>query len=96
VVITHDEQVQRCFPSNPLLLRLGSCCTSEQASSGRPAPAKRDPAPTPTHPHTSIQPRPCAPQFARLIGTREHAEYMWRITKDERQHSHIAQEDIME
>lgn len=35
-------------------------------------------------------------QFARLIGTREHAEFMWRITKDEAQHSTITQEDIME
>ncbi|KAI7835827.1 hypothetical protein COHA_010280 [Chlorella ohadii] len=35
-------------------------------------------------------------QFARLIGTREHAEYMWRITKDEAQRSTITQEDIME
>ncbi|KAL4855078.1 DNA repair protein RAD50 [Chlorella vulgaris] len=35
-------------------------------------------------------------QFARLIGTREHAEFMWRITKDEQQHSLITQEDILE
>ncbi|KAL4437341.1 hypothetical protein ABPG75_004480 [Micractinium tetrahymenae] len=35
-------------------------------------------------------------QFARLIGTREHAEFMWRITKDDTQHSTITQEDIME
>ncbi|PSC68536.1 DNA repair RAD50 [Micractinium conductrix] len=34
--------------------------------------------------------------FARLIGTREHAEFMWRITKDEAQHSTVTQEDIME
>jgi DNA repair protein RAD50 len=32
--------------------------------------------------------------FASLIGTREHADHMWRITKDENQHTHIAQEDI--
>lgn len=35
-------------------------------------------------------------QFARLIGTREHAEFMWRITKDEAQRSTITQEDILE
>jgi DNA repair protein RAD50 len=34
-------------------------------------------------------------QFARLIGTREHAEFMWRITKDEAQRSTITQEDIL-
>lgn len=34
--------------------------------------------------------------FARHIGTREHAEFMWRITKDETQHSTVTQEDIME
>ncbi|KAK9817777.1 hypothetical protein WJX72_002045 [[Myrmecia] bisecta] len=33
-------------------------------------------------------------KFANLIGTREHAEHRWRITKDENQHSHIAQEDL--
>ncbi len=33
-------------------------------------------------------------RFASMIGTREHADYMWRITKDENQHTHIAQEDI--
>jgi DNA repair protein RAD50 len=32
--------------------------------------------------------------FARLIGTREHAEHMWRISKDENQHSTVLQEDI--
>lgn len=32
--------------------------------------------------------------FASLIGTREHADHMWRVTKDENQHTHIAQEDI--
>lgn len=32
--------------------------------------------------------------FASLIGTREHADHMWRITKNENQHSHITQEDI--
>uniref|UniRef100_A0A1D2A4U2 DNA repair protein RAD50 n=1 Tax=Auxenochlorella protothecoides TaxID=3075 RepID=A0A1D2A4U2_AUXPR len=33
--------------------------------------------------------------FARLIGIREHAEYMWRITKDENQHTLVTQEEIM-
>ncbi len=33
----------------------------------------------------------CWVQFARLIGTREHAEFMWRITKDEAQRSTITQ-----
>lgn len=36
------------------------------------------------------------PQFARLIGTREHAEHLWRITKDEAQRSLVTQEDIVE
>lgn len=36
-------------------------------------------------------PPPLPPQFARLIGTREHAEFMWRITKDEAQKSMITQ-----
>lgn len=35
-------------------------------------------------------------QFARLIGTREHAEHMWRITKDENQRSLVTEEDILE
>ena len=34
---------------------------------------------------------PAPVQFARLIGTREHAEFMWRITKDEAQRSTITQ-----
>lgn len=29
-------------------------------------------------------------------GTRDHAEYYWRITKDENQRSFISQEDILE
>lgn len=33
-------------------------------------------------------------QFAAQIGTRTHAEHLWRVTKDEGQHSHVAQEDI--
>eukprot|EP00887_Chlorella_sp_A99_P003883 scaffold11.g3883.t1 len=32
--------------------------------------------------------------FSRLVGTREHAEYMWRITKDDAGHSTILQEEI--
>ena len=31
-----------------------------------------------------------------MIGTREHAEYLWRITKDQNQHSHIAQEPLLD
>lgn len=31
-----------------------------------------------------------------MIGTREHADHLWRITKDANQHSHIAQEDLLE
>lgn len=34
--------------------------------------------------------------FAHLIGTRQHAEYLWRITKDDNQRSHIAQEEILD
>jgi DNA repair protein RAD50 len=34
--------------------------------------------------------------FAHLIGTRQHAEWLWRITKDDNQRSHIAQEEILE
>ncbi|WIA21889.1 hypothetical protein OEZ85_004263 [Tetradesmus obliquus] len=34
--------------------------------------------------------------FAHLIGTRTHAEWLWRITKDDNQRSHIAQEEILE
>lgn len=34
--------------------------------------------------------------FAGLIGTRQHADFLWRVTKDEGQHSHVAQEDINE
>ena len=29
------------------------------------------------------------------MGTREHAEHRWRITKDENQNSHIEQENIV-
>ncbi len=31
-----------------------------------------------------------------MIGTREHVEFMWRITKDQDQHSHIAQEQLLD
>lgn len=34
--------------------------------------------------------------FARLLGTREHAECMWRVVKDENQHSTVIKEDIAE
>uniref|UniRef100_A0A383V4H6 Uncharacterized protein n=1 Tax=Tetradesmus obliquus TaxID=3088 RepID=A0A383V4H6_TETOB len=34
--------------------------------------------------------------FAHLIGTRTHAEWLWRITKDDNQRSHIAQEEILD
>jgi DNA repair protein RAD50 len=34
--------------------------------------------------------------FAHQIGTRQHAEYLWRITKDDNQRSHIAREPILE
>ena len=30
-----------------------------------------------------------------MIGTREHAEFMWRMTKDDFQHSRITQEPVM-
>ena len=33
--------------------------------------------------------------FAHLIGTRENAEHLWRVTKDESQHSNVQREDIM-
>lgn len=35
-------------------------------------------------------------RFAHMIGTREHADHLWRITKDDNQHSHVAQEDLLE
>ena len=35
-------------------------------------------------------------RFAHMIGTREHADHLWRITKDDNQHSHIAQEELLE
>ena len=34
-------------------------------------------------------------RFALMIGTREHTEHLWRITKDQNQHSHIAQEPLL-
>lgn len=30
----------------------------------------------------------------RLIGVREHADYLWRVVKDARQHTLITQEEI--
>ena len=33
-------------------------------------------------------------KFAHLIGTRENTEVMWRITKDEQQHTHIEAEVV--
>lgn len=35
-------------------------------------------------------------KFAHLIGQREHADFYWRISKDEELHSHIEREDILE
>ena len=35
-------------------------------------------------------------RFAQMIGTRVHAEYMWRVTKDAHQHSLISRENILE
>ena len=34
-------------------------------------------------------------RFAHMIGTREHTQYLWRISKDQDQHSHVAQEPLM-
>jgi hypothetical protein len=34
--------------------------------------------------------------FAQVLGQREHADYYWRITKDDNQHSHIECENIYE
>ena len=34
--------------------------------------------------------------FAQVLGQREHADYYWRITKDDDQHSHIECENIYE
>ena len=33
-------------------------------------------------------------RFAHLLGQREHAEYYWRVTKDDKQHSYIERETI--
>ena len=35
-------------------------------------------------------------KFAHLIGQREHADFYWRISKDEELHSHIEKEDIVD
>ncbi len=34
-------------------------------------------------------------RFAQIIGTREHAESLWRVTKDDNQHSKLSREPIM-
>jgi len=34
--------------------------------------------------------------FAQVLGQREHADYYWRITKDDNQHSHVECENIYE
>jgi DNA repair protein RAD50 len=33
-------------------------------------------------------------KFAHLIGTRESTSYMWRITKDEQQHTKVEREEF--
>jgi DNA repair protein RAD50 len=33
-------------------------------------------------------------RFAHQLGQREHAEYYWRVTKDDKQHSYIEREAI--
>jgi len=33
-------------------------------------------------------------RFAAMIGTREHVDHIWRVTKDERQHSHLSTEPV--
>ena len=33
-------------------------------------------------------------KFAHLIGTRDNTDYMWRITKDEDQHTKISCETV--
>lgn len=58
-----------------------------------PAPAPPSPARHPPHPTTLAL---ALAQFARLIGTREHAEHLWRITKEDGQHSTVLQEDIID
>lgn len=35
-------------------------------------------------------------RFAHMIGTREHAEFLWRVTKNEQQNTHVAMEEIDE
>ena len=32
--------------------------------------------------------------FARRLGTRQHVEHMWRVTKDENQRSVVAPEEV--
>ena len=66
----------------------GAGAASEALPAACPCPAASLLLPPLTPP---APPPPPPPQFARLIGTREHAEFMWRITKDEQQHSTITQ-----
>ena len=35
-------------------------------------------------------------QFAHAIGTRDQADFLWRVTKDEAQHTRVEQEQIEE
>jgi len=35
-------------------------------------------------------------EFAHMLGQRQHADYYWRVTKDENQHSCVEREDIYE
>ena len=35
-------------------------------------------------------------KFAHMLGQREHADYYWRISKDDQLHSHIEMEMIDE
>ena len=98
IVITHDEMV------GAVLLWAASCCHAR--TGGAPACCqprlRRCTALLLLLQALAAQPslRPASalrrPQFARLIGTREHAEHLWRITKDEAQRSLVTQEDIVE
>lgn len=104
MVITHDEQVRLCFcgtfvpwasaaagavaTKSPPLLRAATAAASAAAALACPLAF---PLPVAHCPHLVCNPPACPAQFARLIGTREHAEFMWRITKDEAQRSTITQ-----
>lgn len=35
-------------------------------------------------------------QFAQLIGTRDWCDHLWRITKDQDQHTLVTQEEILD